>query len=71
VDIVLCADGSWAGVRMEVNVDTVDVALCWSMIRVRSMMRVRFEEENNSAKRDWSKFSGKLSFMKQSRVYGD
>jgi hypothetical protein len=68
---VLCADGSWAGVRMEVNVDTVDVALCWSMIRVRSMMRVRFEEENNSAKRDWSKFSGKLSFMKQSRVYGD
>jgi hypothetical protein len=71
VDIVLCADDSWAGVRMEVNVDTVDVALCWSMIRVRSMMRVRFEEENNSAKRDWSKFSGKLSFMKQSRVYGD
>jgi hypothetical protein len=69
---VLCADGSWAGVRIEVNVDTVDAALCcWSMIRVRSMMSLRFEEENNSAKRDWSKFSGKLSFMKQSRVYGD
>jgi hypothetical protein len=51
---------------MEVNADTVDVALCcWSMIRVG------FEQENNSAKRVWSKFSGKLSFMKQSRVYGD
>jgi hypothetical protein len=46
VDIVLCADGPWAGVRMEVNVDAVDVALyCWSMIRVE------FEQENNSAKR--------------------
>jgi hypothetical protein len=66
VDIVLCADGSWAGVRIEVNAHTVDVALFCS-----SMLRVEFEQENTSAERLWSKFSEELRFIKQRKVQGD